>query len=189
MPKKQVNFKLPQDLIEALDAKASRENTNRTELVIQGIRHILGLSKVESNRIDNRIEKRIEKLEAHLHEFETHRIDIGVEIQRVEDDIHTRLHELTKEIQDLSDRLSKSQQKESTKTTEHQTSPETIASGDKSIKLTLTELAKRLGVDRSNLAKVRKSKTVEELADYTKKRDPEGLGWRFDEGEETFRSV
>lgn len=180
MAKKQVNFKLPPDLIEALDAKALEENTNRTELVIQGIRYILGLSEAQGSSVDNRIHSRIDSLEARLHQIETH---------RVEGDIHNRLHALEHETQNLSDRLAQIQQQESTKTTEHRTQPEVVSSVNKSTKLTLTELAKRLSVDRSNLAKARKSKTAIDLAVYTKERDPQGTAWQFDEAEEVFRPV
>lgn len=204
MAKKQVNFKLPPDLIEALDAKAEQENTNRTELVIQGIRYILGLFEIQSTSVDSRIYSRIDTLEARLHQIETHRVDSSVdnyrldrledrvsqlESQRVEDDIYNRLHSLAEQVQNLSDRLAQIQQQESTKTTEYLTPPKAIAFGDKSMKLTLTELAKRLGVDRSNLAKVRKNKTAIELAVYTKGRDPNGVAWQFDETEGAFKPV
>jgi polyhydroxyalkanoate synthesis regulator phasin len=205
MPKKQVNFKLPQDLIEALDAKAERESTNRTELVIQGIRYILGLSEVQSAGIDTHIHNRIDSIEARLHQIETHRVEIGVddyridrledrvsqlEAQRIEVDIYNRIDTLAERMQALSDRLAQIQnQKELAKETEPQILPQTSTSGDKSIKLTLTELAKHLGVDRSNLAKARKNKTAIELAVYTKGRDPNGIAWQFDEAEEVFRPV
>lgn len=205
MAKKQVNFKLPQDLIEALDAKAERESTNRTELVIQGIRYILGLSETQNTSVDKRIYNRIEALEARLHQVETHCVDSGVddhrldrlenrvfqlESQHIEDDIHNHIHALTEQVQKLSSRLAQIQkQKEPIGETEHPTPPELINSGDRSIKLTLTELAKRLGVDRSNLAKSRKNKTAIELAVYTKERDPQGVAWRFDEAEEVFKPV
>lgn len=205
MAKKQVNFKLPPDLIEALDAKALEENTNRTELVIQGIRYILGLSEAQSASVDSRIYDRIETLEARLHQIETHRVDSGVdnnrldqlesrvsqlESQRVEDNIHKRLHTLTEQVQNLSDRLAQIQeQKQPVEGAEHQEDTKATISSDQPLKLTLTELAKRLGVDRSNLAKIRKNKTAIELAVYTKGRDPQGIAWQFDETEEAFKPI
>jgi len=206
MAKKQVNFKLPPDLIEALDAKAQQENTNRTELVVQGIRYILGLSEAQSSSVDSRIYNRIESLEIRLHQIETHRVDDGsvddyrldrledrvsqLESQRVEDNIHDRLHALVEEVQSLSDRLAQiPEQKRPAAKVGHRNQPEAINGSDQPKKLTLTELAKRLGVDRSNLAKVRKNKTAIELAAYTKGRDPSGVAWQFDEVEEAFKPV
>jgi predicted transcriptional regulator len=205
MPKKQVNFKLPQDLISALDAKAEMESTNRTELVIQGIRYILGLSEAQNTGIDIHIHNRIDSVETRLHQIETHRVDGGVddyrvdrlenrvsqlEAQRIEEDIHNRIDTLAKQMQDLSDRLVQIQnQKEPARETEHRNQPEIITPGNKPLKLTLTELSKRLGVDRSNLAKVRKRKTAIELAVYTKERDPQGIAWQFDEAEEVFTII
>lgn len=205
MVKKQVNFKLPPDLIEALDTKALQENTNRTELVIQGIRHILGLFETQSASVDNRIYNRIDTLEARLHQIETHRVDGSVddyrldrledrisqiESQRIEDDIHNRIDTLAEQMQSLSNRLDQIQeQKQLTAKVEHRNQPEAINPGDQPLKLTLTELAKRLGVDRSNLAKIRKNKTAIDLAVYTKGRDPQGIAWQFDETEEAFKPV
>jgi hypothetical protein len=205
MVKKQVNFKLPPDLIETLDVKADNEGTTRTELVIQGIRYILGLPGIQTNSVDNRIYSRIETLEARLHQIETHRIDAGIddyrvncleervsqlESQRVEIDIRDRLHTLAEQVQSLSDCLARIQeQKGSTVEVGHSISLEPSTTSNQPLKLTLTELAKRLGVDRSNLAKVRKNKTAIELAVYTKERDPNGVAWQFDEAEEAFKPV
>jgi hypothetical protein len=206
MAKKQVNFKLPQNLIEALDAKAESENTNRTELVTQGIRYILGLSEVQSDSVDNHVYNRIDSLEARLHQIETHRIDGSaddcridqledkvrqLESQRIDDDIHNRLHMMTEQIQNLSDCLAQIQgqkEKESTAKVEHHNLPEASTVGDQPTKLTLTELAKRLSIDRSNLSKARKSKTVMEFFEYTQQRDPLRTGWIWNEESSFFTS-
>jgi hypothetical protein len=200
MPKKQVNFKLPPELVDALDIKASQENTNRTELVIQGIRSILGLSQNQSTGID----KRVDEIENRLRQVETHCIDESVdarhlkelenrinqlESQWVEGDIYNHLHDLAHQIEELKTSLNRASKAAApTKQGEDKPLQEEISDTTQQ-KLTLTELAKRLGVDRSNLAKIRKNKTAIELAVYTKGRDPQGIAWQFDTAEEVFKPV
>jgi len=78
MARSQMNFKLPDELIEALKHKAVEQGSTATDLVIQGIRLVLGLEpsgidKSVDNSIDTgiyeqlqRIEERIDNLELSL---------------------------------------------------------------------------------------------------------------------------
>jgi polyhydroxyalkanoate synthesis regulator phasin len=201
MAKKQVNFKLPPDLIEALDVRAGQENTNRTELVIQGIRYILGLSEPQNISVDNRIDHRIEEIENRLQQIEAQHADSRagnaqidqlekrisqLEAQSIDSDTHQQLRRLAEQIEDLR-KTFRSTKRSASKTKERQISKsQAIGLDDIPDPLTLTELAGRLGVDRSNLAKARKSKTAAEFEDYTRKRDPESFGWHFEEDREIF---
>ena len=54
--------------------------------------------------------------------------------------------------------------------------------------LTNTQLAKRLGVDGSNLAKKR-AKGSEQLASYTSSKDPDKLCWHYFEGDKLYYPV
>jgi len=73
-----MNFKLPDNLIEALKHKAAEQGVTATDLVIQGIQQVLGVqsSSVDKNidtgiyerlqYLEKRIDNRIDDLEAKL---------------------------------------------------------------------------------------------------------------------------
>lgn len=85
MSRRQVNFKLPDELIDGLKRKAAEQGLTATDLVIQGIRLVLELESgcvdrsidkgidgsiygiyEQLRRIEQRIDSRIDNLEAKL---------------------------------------------------------------------------------------------------------------------------
>lgn len=57
-----VNFKLPKSLVELLRAEAKKRNTSATELVVQGLHHILGETEVVENGIEDVLHQIINRL-------------------------------------------------------------------------------------------------------------------------------
>ncbi|BAZ33873.1 hypothetical protein NIES4074_63870 (plasmid) [Cylindrospermum sp. NIES-4074] len=57
-----INFKLPKTLTNALRAAARERNTTATDLVIQGLHHVLG--PVPGTGTGNGLETRLQELEA-----------------------------------------------------------------------------------------------------------------------------
>jgi len=78
MARSQMNFKLPDELIELLKRRAAEQGSTVTDLVIQGIQQVLGIqsSSVDTSidlgiyerlqRLEERIDNRIDDLEAKL---------------------------------------------------------------------------------------------------------------------------
>lgn len=103
---KQYNFKLPENLLNALKAKAEEEETNVTALILRGVKQILGLSEIpQVNRIDSELYQKIDRLEKRLAQVENNGIN---------SDIYNRIYLLEEQLQQLrgtiSDRTSNSLQ-------------------------------------------------------------------------------
>lgn len=73
---KQVNYKLPPDVVEALNTKAKEEGTTATNLVLRGLEHVLGISsKAETQSIDSNLYESIRAIEIRLESLEAHSIE------------------------------------------------------------------------------------------------------------------
>jgi septation ring formation regulator EzrA len=73
-----INFKLPKPLADALRAKAAELDTTATNLVIEGLHHILG----EIPGVEDSVETRLQQLEAqlnHLSNSTDNRVDTDVD--------------------------------------------------------------------------------------------------------------
>ncbi len=91
-----INFKLPKSLVTALRAKARKLNTTATDLVIQGLHHVL---EREISTEDS-IEKRLYKIEERLEHF-AYRIE-----NRIENDTESQpLSNLEQKLQEVTNRL------------------------------------------------------------------------------------
>jgi len=64
MERESVNFKLPKSLVESLRAEAKKRNTSATELVVQGLHHVLGQTEVADHRIEDVLHQIINRLSA-----------------------------------------------------------------------------------------------------------------------------
>jgi hypothetical protein len=70
MARKQINFKLPAELIEALHLKAKQDGTTATELVIRGLHYILGLGPQQvAKEISSAVPERLALLEQEIMEL------------------------------------------------------------------------------------------------------------------------
>lgn len=96
---KQYNFKLSEDLLNALKAKAERENTNVTALIIDGIKHVLGMTDGPEPRIDNQLYERLDQIENRLTQ---------VEKNDIETNIYSYIYRLESQFQELKEFVSES---------------------------------------------------------------------------------
>ena len=92
-----INFKLPKPLADALRKVARYRNTTATDLVIQGLHHVLG--SVEG--ISDSVENRLHQLEAQLNHFANStdkRVDTGVDnrLSLLEQKLETQALQLAK---------------------------------------------------------------------------------------------
>jgi hypothetical protein len=94
---KQFNFKLPEPLWNQLDELAKTKGITKTELVIQGILQILGLTSERSqgSNVDSDIYKQLDRLEQHFQEFVDYQSAVDLEMNKR---IKT-LEEVVKELQ------------------------------------------------------------------------------------------
>jgi uncharacterized membrane protein YccC len=95
-----VNFKLPKSLVELLRIEAKKRNTSATELVAQGLHHILGQTEVADHRIEDvllQVVNRLSALEANQVNNTSSSIESSIEnrLQQIE----TVLGHLTQSIE------------------------------------------------------------------------------------------
>ncbi|MBD2450552.1 hypothetical protein H6G76_26170 [Nostoc sp. FACHB-152] len=168
-----INFKLPKPLVEALRAAAKERNTTATDLVIQGLRYVLG----EVDGMETDVETRLSQLETELD-----RLANGVE-SRVDNKLgqHSqRLSSLEQRLETLATRLTQLEGQRY-KSARRQAYPYN-SQVPQSIELQpfLAEnLAKRLGVDTATLAREQKSKSQSEFESWSRNRDPSSTAWRY----------
>jgi transcriptional regulator NrdR family protein len=105
-----VNFKLPKSLVESLRATAKKRNTSATELVVQGLHHVLEDTEVADNGIEHFLHHIINQLSAlQAHQLNnTPSIESSIEnrLQQVE----TVLAHLTQSIEQSIESTSAQQQ-------------------------------------------------------------------------------
>jgi hypothetical protein len=76
-----VNFKLPKTLTAALRKVARERNTTATDLVIEGLHHVLGSVPGTEDSVENRLAQ-LEAQLNHLSNSTDGRVDSGVENRR-----------------------------------------------------------------------------------------------------------
>lgn len=128
--RRQSNFKLPEELITALQERAAAERTTSTDLVIQALNSFLSNSETDVSRISDSIPdlvQRIEHLTRRLNQLEAnkyinfmsnsplseaHGINLGIDSyitlhpsQEQFADLIKTIHELVLQNQDLSQRV------------------------------------------------------------------------------------
>ncbi|AUT04563.1 MULTISPECIES: hypothetical protein [unclassified Nostoc] len=174
-----INFKLPKPLVEALRATAKERNTTATDLVIQGLRYVLG----EVNGMETDVETRLHQLEAELN-----RLTSGIE-SSVENQLGQHSHRLSSLEQKLEAMATKLAQLEGALNAGQRYKSPARRQGyaynsqvPQSLELQpfLAEnLAKRLGVDTATLAREQKNKSQFEFESWSRNRDPSSTAWRY----------
>jgi hypothetical protein len=72
----QVNYKLPAEIVAALREKAKAEKKTATELVLQGLRHVLGMPEgQQANHLESSIQESIRFIEERLRQLEARDIE------------------------------------------------------------------------------------------------------------------
>ncbi|QLE59893.1 hypothetical protein [Nostoc sp. TCL26-01] len=204
-----VNFKLPKSLVESLRAEAKKRNTSATELVVQGLHHILGETEVVENGIEDVLHQIINRLTA----LEANQVNNTSSIESCIDDrlqqIETVLGQLTQSIEQGIESTSTPQQAQQLNKLEEKL--ETVANNLAKLNNALGQLrqqgntgrrqfssshqfhgqsveiqslagenlARRLGVDELSLSRERENNTPSEFESWSRHRDPASRGWRF----------
>jgi hypothetical protein len=183
-----INFKLPKPLTAALRKAARERNTTATDLVIEGLHHVLG----EIPGTESGVETRLAQLEAQLNHpanNKDNRVDTGVD---------NRLNLLEQKLEAQALQLAKL---EGAITTLSQQRSQYTGGGYKrqsfnyhppQLELqpyTSENLAKRLGVDIATLTRERENNTPAEFENWCRRKDPSPVGWRFNSKDKLYHPV
>ena len=193
-----INFKFPKPLADALRTAARERNTTATDLVIQGLNHILGgkfdskdsgideaiqnilnrIEALEDNRTDSGVETRLRQKETQVSRIDG-RVEIGVDngsntrnLEQKVEDLALRLAKIEGAIAVLSQRSSSGGGKRQSYNyipPQMELQPYT---GD--------NLARRLAVDIKTLERERKNLSLKEFESWCRSKDPRGMWWRFE---------
>ncbi len=204
-----VNFKLPKSLVELLRTEAKKRNTSATELVAQGLHHILGQTEVADNCIEDVLHQIVNRVSALEANQVNNTFSIESSIENRLQQIETVLGHLTQSIEQSIESTSTQQQTQQLNKLEEKL--ETVAkslaqlnnalgqlrhNGNKGKRrfsssyqfhgqsveiqfLTGENLARRLGVDELSLSTEQKNKSPSEFESWSRHRDPASRGWRF----------
>ncbi|MBW4480885.1 MAG: hypothetical protein KME54_29660 [Tolypothrix brevis GSE-NOS-MK-07-07A] len=182
-----INFKLPKPLADALRAKAAELDTTATNLVIEGLHHILG----EIPGIEDSVETRLDQLEAklnHLSNSTDKRVDSGVDnrLSLLEQKLEAQALQLAK-IEGVITTLS--QQRSHTGGGYRRQAFNYHPPQLELQPYTSENLAKRLGVDIATLTRERENNTPAEFEIWCRRKDPSPVGWRYSEKDGKYHPV
>lgn len=170
-----INFKLPKALTAALRKVARDRNTTATDLVIEGLYHVLG----SVQGIEDGVETRLAQLEAQLNHL-ANSTDGGVDT-----DVDNRLSLLEHKLEEFALQLAKLSGAIATLGQRSYTNNRRQSFNYHPPQLELQpytseNLAKRLGVDIATLTRERENNTPTEFEIWCRRKDPSPMGWRFD---------
>ncbi|MUG95139.1 hypothetical protein F7734_23360 [Scytonema sp. UIC 10036] len=186
-----INFKLPKTLTKVLREKARSLDTTATDLVIQGLEHVLDLAPSTDSGIDNRLQMMEAELKR-LANSRENRADSSTETLSYE-----RLNQLEQQMKELANRLSIIE----SALVQMQSNPGSYkgrrASGysyytQPSLELQpmLEEnLAKRLAVTVATLRNQRESLNSKDFLSWSRSRDTNSVGWRYEEKDKLYYPV
>ncbi|MBW4595465.1 MAG: hypothetical protein KME46_21820 [Brasilonema angustatum HA4187-MV1] len=172
-----INFKLPKTLTKALRTAARERNTTATDLVIQGLHHVLG-----------EVSDTVSSVETRLNQLETQFTRVACIEERVEsgvdDSLKQRLSLLEQQYSAITLRLTQIEgvisllgQRSYTpyRKQSYQYHPPQLELQA----YTQENLAKRLGVNVGTLEQERNSNSPKDFESWCRSRDPGSVGWRF----------
>ncbi|MBD2603821.1 hypothetical protein H6G81_04555 [Scytonema hofmannii FACHB-248] len=182
-----INFKLPKPYSDALRAKAAELDTTATNLVIEGLHHILG----EIPGIEDSVETRLQQLEAQLNHL------ANSTDKRVDTDVDNRLSLLEQKLEAQALQLAKiegvittlSQQRSHTGGGYRRQAFNYHPPQLELQPYTGENLAKRLGVDIATLTRERENNTQAEFESWCRRKDPSPVGWRFNSNSGLYHPV
>ena len=182
-----INFKLPKPLTAALRKLARERNTTATDLVIQGLHHVLG----SIPGIEDGVETRLVQLEAqlnHLANSTDGSVDTGVEnrLSSLEQKLETQALQLAK-IEGAITTLS--QQRSHTGGSYRRQAFNYHPPQLELQPYTSENLAKRLGVDAATLTRERENQSESEFEIWCRRKDPSPVGWRFNSNSGLYHPV
>lgn len=179
-----INFKLPKPLTAALRAKARERNTTATDLVIEGLHHVLG----SAEGIEDGVQARLYQLETqfnHLANSTDGGVDTGVDkrLSLLEQKLETQALQLAKiegAIATLGQRSYTNNRRQAFNYHPPQLELQPY---------TGENLAKRLGVDIATLARERENQSESEFEIWCRRKDPSPVGWRFNSKDGKYHPV
>ncbi|MEA5583615.1 hypothetical protein VB620_20010 [Nodularia harveyana UHCC-0300] len=169
-----INFKLPKTLTNALRKAARERNTTATDLVIQGLHHILG----QVPGTETSVETRLHQLEAFVTQMANGQV-AGVEdsskqrlslLEQKTEAISLRLAQIEGAISLLGQRSATPQRRQSYQYHPPQLELQAYQG---------VNLAKRLGVDLATLERERNNQSSKDFERWCRSKDPSSTGWRF----------
>jgi hypothetical protein len=180
-----INFKLPKPLVQALRAKARKLNTTATDLVIKGLRHVLG----EVPGIEDGVEHRLYKVEQKLESIESH-LEGGGDSSR-NTQLQQQVEALTTKVAQLEGAIMVLQRNQNTPQKRKSSYPSPFYAREAPQLQPFKEenLAMRLVTDTATIRDNRATLTQSEFISWTKQRDPSGVGWRYDEKEKLYYPI
>ena len=169
-----INFKLPKPLTAALRKVARERNTTATDLVIEGLHHVLGSVPGTEDSVENRLAQLEEQLN-HLANSTDKRVDSSVD---------NRLSSLEQKLEAQALQLAKIEGAIATLGQRSYTNNRRQAFNYHPPQLELQpytgeNLACILGVDIATLTRERENNTPTEFEIWCRRKDPSPVGWRF----------
>jgi hypothetical protein len=183
-----INFKLPKTLTKALRTAARERHTTATDLVIQGLYHVLG----PTPGTEVSVETRLHNLEAQLTAL-ANRQEVSVE-SGVEDSSKQRLSLLEQKTEAIAQRLAKIEGAIAILSGRSYSNPRRQSNNYHPPQLELQplpaeNLGSRLGLTPSTLIKERENKSDKEFISWTRNRDPRSIGWEFHQEDGLYHPV
>jgi hypothetical protein len=183
-----INFKLPKPLADALRAKAAELNTTATDLVIQGLHHVLG----DVPGVETSVEVRLYQIEEEFFSFKS---SIGESTNPQQEtrltNVEAKLEALTNQLARFEGALiqmqssinaSKSRSR-SSYTPDYNAPPPQLQPHDELL------LARRLNTNAAALTEQRTTLSPEEFVVWSRERDFSKNGWRYDEKSKLYHPV
>ncbi|BAY66741.1 hypothetical protein NIES22_68850 (plasmid) [Calothrix brevissima NIES-22] len=178
MERESINFKLPKTLTQALRTTARERHTTATDLVIQGLYHVLG----PTPGTEVSVETRLHNLEAQLSAL-ANRQEVSIE-SGVETSLQQRLSLLEQKTEAIAQRLAKIEGAISVLSGRSYPSSKRKSNNYHPPQLELQalpaqNLASRLGLTASYLVDHFEKLSTKDFISWTRNRDPRSIGWEF----------
>ncbi|BDA76503.1 hypothetical protein CAL7716_106690 (plasmid) [Calothrix sp. PCC 7716] len=182
-----INFKLPKPLADALRKKAAELDTTATDLVIQGLNHVLG----DVPGVEGSVEKRLYELEEEFWRLKQN-INVGANPEHesrliaLENKLSTVTNQLAKfegALLVLQSSINASKSRKSSYSQPLNSQPIKIEPHDEK------KLAFRLSTTVATLTEKRTTLSAKEFESWTRDKDSVKRGWRFDEKDGLYHEV
>ncbi|NJL61192.1 MAG: hypothetical protein HC903_04365 [Methylacidiphilales bacterium] len=189
-----INFKLPKPLADALRAKAAELNTTATDLVIQGLHHVLG----DVPGVETSVEVRLYQIEEEFFSFKesinllsTNQDSTNPQQETRLTNVETKLEALTNQLARFEGVLMQMQnsinasksRSRSSYAPDYNAPPPQLQPHDELL------LARRLNTNAAALTEQRTTLTPEEFVIWSRERDFSKNGWRYDEKSKLYHPV
>ncbi len=164
-----INFKLPKPLAEALRAAAKERNTTATNLVIQGLHHVLGAV----DGVETDVETRLHQIESNL-----------------EAKFEAKLEAVTIKLAQLEGAMMMLQRNQNT-ARQRKSAYSNYYSGQSAQLVPLKEqdLAWRFGTTAANLREKQQSLNAQDFVRWCQDRDPSKVAWQYDSKDGLYHPV